>query len=88
MHLSGLSIFVSLATIVVCSSDTYADNCNAAPPSSSGYKPPQFPTMKSVLQAAFVDATTLASFAFGATNGIGEAQANTMYERSRTAELS
>ena len=44
--------------------------------------------MKSVLQAAFVDATTLASFAFDATNNIGEAQANTMYERSKTAKVS
>jgi hypothetical protein len=39
---------------------SYDGNCNNAPPTGSGYGPPDFPTMKSVLQQAYTDAVTLA----------------------------
>lgn len=54
--------------------DTYAKNCDDPPPRNSGYKPPAFPTRKSVVQAAFVDAVTLAGYAFEVTNDIETAK--------------
>ena len=89
MHLEQIAVLASIAATAKCvlaasvinkrSSDTYAVNCNAAPPANSGYKPPEFPSMKSVLQAAFIDATSLASSAFDITQNIGEVQANNAY---------
>ncbi len=41
---------------------TYDANCDAAPPSNSGYKPKNgFPTKKSVVQQAYQDAVQLAT---------------------------
>ena len=93
MHLEQLALLASIVATAKCvlaasvinkrSSDTYAANCNAAPPANSGYKPPEFPSMKSVLQKAFIDATSLASMAFDISQNIGEVQANNAYGRPR-----
>ncbi len=40
---------------------TYDANCDAAPPSNSGYKPKNFPTKKSVVEQAYKDAVELAT---------------------------
>ena len=52
-------------TILKRSTINYADNCNSATPSDSGYQPPQFPTRRSVVAAAWQDAKNLADLAAG-----------------------
>ena len=40
---------------------SYDANCDEAPPSNSGYKPPGFPTKKSVLEKAYSNTVELAT---------------------------
>ena len=52
-------------TIFKRSTINYADNCDSSPPSGSGYRPPQFPTRRSVVAAAWQDAKNMAELAAG-----------------------
>lgn len=44
---------------------SYDANCDQAPPSNSGYKPPEFPTMRSALEKVYSNTVELAT---GAAN--------------------
>ena len=76
MYLSHALTLLCLTATIHGRSDTYAANCDAPPP-KGGYKAPDFPTMKKVLQVAFNDACSLASFAYPIAQNLESAKDST-----------